>query len=66
MGNEISKALANCTLGDNSVKITLSLKVETKGLLAYWLRERYTSQKLTLQSGMEWKRTKKPNENMGC
>lgn len=64
MGNTNFKALANPSAGDNSVKITPSLKVETKGLLSSSLRERYTSQKLTLLS--EWQKTKMVDENVGC
>jgi hypothetical protein len=52
MENANFKYLANSGAGDNSVKITLSLKVETRGLLSYWVRERYMYQKLTLQSEM--------------
>lgn len=49
MENASFKYLANSGAGDNRVKITLSLKLEIKEHLSYWLRERYMYQKLTLQ-----------------
>lgn len=50
--NATFESLTNSDAGDNRVKSTQNINIDTKGFLSYWLRERHRSQKCTLQSGM--------------